>query len=207
MEAVKREMYRVSQDDCMVFNPTDEDFIIEWEEWKIPVPNQNKDIGWGKGKREVKRYLADWYCRHMKNLLINKMGEKEAIEMLQKRANEGKETYTDKYVENNEIWNKVPRTNDPKLMGQIYPTLFLGVVREFGNEYNTGDEMPAYDDRTPEEKVMEQLATVKYVEGNPPVATAKEASPLDVKVTTTTIATSGMSAKEKAEFERQVTAE
>lgn len=161
-EATKREMYRVSQDDCMIFNPTDEDFYIEWEGFRHLVPNQNSDIGWGKGKREVKRYLADWYCRHMKDKLINEMGDKQAQEMLTKRAKEGKESYTDKYIENNEIWAKVPRTNDPKLMAQIYPTLFLGTVREFGFDDASNPEINQFDDRTEEEKVMEQLKKMRY---------------------------------------------
>lgn len=161
-EAVKREMYRVSQDDCMIYNPTDEDFIIQWEEFKFPVPNQNKDIGWGKGKREVKRYLARWYCTHMKDQLINDLGEKKANEIIAQRRKEGKEEFTDKYVENRQVWDKIPKTDDPTLIENYMPQLFLGVVREFGGE--VPDEILAtLDTRTNEERVMEELQKKKYV--------------------------------------------
>ena len=92
-EATKREMYRLSQDDCMIYNPTDKDFVIEWEEHRFVVPNKNKDLGWGKGKREVKRYLAIWYCKHMKDQIINEMGTKKGEELIAQRHKEGKEEF------------------------------------------------------------------------------------------------------------------
>lgn len=191
-EATKREMYRISQDDCMVYNPTEEDFYIEWDNYRHLVPSKTKDIGWGLGKRECKRYLAQWYCRHMKDKLINELGEKKAEEMLAKRFKEGKEEYTDFYVKSNEIYAKVPRTDDPKLMAEVYPTLFLGVIREFGLDIPEENRGAGFDEKTSEEKIMEQLSKLKYQEA--PQTPAP------------TIKLSGMSAKEKLEFEKELAA-
>lgn len=176
-EAVKREMYRVSQDDCMVFNPTDEDFVVDWDGFKYIIPNKDKDMGWGKGMREVKRYIAAYYCRHMKNKLINEKGVQEGEKMIAKRRKEGKEEYTDAYVENRQVWDKVPRTDDPKLMAEIYPALFLGVVREFGLEFSEEERKAGLDTRSQEEIVMEELQKKKFVPSSttaPMVTDSKE---------------------------------
>lgn len=162
-------MYRVSMDDVMVFNPTPSDFVVDWDGYKTIIPAQDKDLGWGKGMREVKRYIALYYCRHMKDKLINEMGDKEAMELLAKREKEGKDPITDKHVESLQIWAKVPKTNDPKAMANIYPTLFLGVVREFGLEFSEEERQASMDTRTTEEKVMEELQSRKFVPKTPEV--------------------------------------
>lgn len=199
-EAVKREMYRESQDDCMIYNPTENDFYIDWEEYHHLVPNKNRDIGWGNGKREVKRFLADWYCRHMKDQIINELGDKEAQRLLQKRSFEGKEEYTDFFVKSNEVYSKVPRTDDRKLMSELYPTLFLGVVREFGLDLPEQATSEAMDDKSTEEKVMEQLKKLKYVDNS-----EKMGAPDVIKPTVNAEAFARMTPKEKAQFEKEVT--
>lgn len=175
-EAVKREMYRASMDDCMVYNPTDDDFVVDWDGFKTIIPAQDKDLGWGKGMREVKRYIALYYCRHMKDKLINEMGEKKAEELLSQRDKEGKDPITDKYVESKQIWDKTTRTDDPGAMAKIYPTLFLGVVREFGLEFSEEERHASMDTRSTEEKVMEELQKRKFTPKAPEVKPlAKEA--------------------------------
>lgn len=164
-EAVHREMYRLSQDDCMIFNPTDTDFYIEWEGYRHLVPNKYKDIGFGKGQREVKRYLAIWYCNHMKDQLINERGAKEAQELIERRRTQGKEDFRDKYVENKEIWDKVAKTNDPNLLGEIMPGLFLGVTREFGDDFEIESNTP--ETKSTAEKILDELAVKKYVPSAP----------------------------------------
>lgn len=161
-EAVHREMARVAQDDCMIFNPTDTDFYIEWDGYKHLVPNKYKDIGFGNGQREVKRYMAIWYCNHMKDQLINERGEKEANELIHKRRGQGKEEFRDKYVENKEVWDKVSKTNDPQLLAEIMPGLFLGVTREFGTDLPTVSEGQKIDTETAAEKMIKELSTKRY---------------------------------------------
>ncbi len=164
-EELHREMERVSLDWCMIYNPTNDDFYIEWaakdgRPWKYLVPNKNKDIGWGQGKLEVQRYLAIWYCEHMKNKIINDKGQKEAEKMLAERREKGQPDLT-KFEEQKAIWDKSPRTNSNKELSAIYPILFLGVSREFGTDYATDPEaLP--NDITPDEKVFDTLKNKKY---------------------------------------------
>src|ERR1035437_2135545 len=113
-ETLHREMERVSLDWVMIYNPTDEDFYIEWaakdgRPWKYLVPNKKKDIGWGLGKLEVQRYLAIWYCKHMKDKIVNDKGQQEAEKMLAARRDKGQPELT-KFEEQAAVWGKTPRT-------------------------------------------------------------------------------------------------
>ncbi len=159
-------MERVSLDWVMISNPTDEDFYIEWaaqdgRPWKYLVPNKNKDIGWGNGKLEVQRYLAVWYCEHMKNKIIYDKGKKIGEEMLAKRRTEGKPDLT-KYEEQALIWGKTPRSSSESELSKLYPQLFLGITREFGVDYAPTDQPKGVELVTPEEKALEALKNKKY---------------------------------------------
>lgn len=166
-EALFREMERVSLDWCMIYNPTDKDFFIEWaardgRPWKYLVPGKNKDIGWGKGKLEVQRYLAIWYCKHMTDQIINDKGQKEAEKILADRREKGSVELT-KFEEQKAIWDKTPRTNSNKELGSLYPILFLGISREFGQDYLSEDEEPYMADMSSaEEKAFAKLKDKKY---------------------------------------------
>lgn len=165
-EATHREMERVSLDWCMIYNPTQDDFYIEWaaqdgKPWKYLVPNSKKDIGWGTGKLEVQRYLAIWYCKHMKDKIINDRGQKEAEKLLSIRREKGQPDLT-KFEEQKAIWDKTPRTSSNKELAALYPILFLGVSREFGIDYAPGDKPQNIDLETPEEKALGTLKNKKY---------------------------------------------
>lgn len=170
-EALHREMERISLDWVMIQNPTDEDFYIDWLPWHHLVPNRNKDIGWGKGKLETQRYLAVWYCKHMKDKIINDKGQKEYERMIAERAEKGQAALT-KYEEQKAIWEKVPQTNSNTEMAAIYPLLFLGVTREFGMDYQPLEGY-TIDQKTPEEHALERLQNKKYAPSNTPSTTSK----------------------------------
>lgn len=185
-EALHREMERVSLDWCMIYNPTSEDFYIEWaakdgRPWRYLVPNKNKDIGWGAGKLEVQRYLAIWYCKHMKDKIVNDKGVAEGNKLLAERRAKGQPDLT-KFEEQKAIWEKTPRTTSNQELTNLYPILFLGVSREFGMDY-TPSQGASVDQSTPEEKAIEALKNKKYnadtTESTPKTApkTPKEALP------------------------------
>lgn len=170
-ETLHREMERVSLDWVMIKNPTEEDFYIEWaaqdgRPWKYLVPNKSKDIGWGAGKLEVQRYLAIWYCKHMKDKIINDKGQELGEAMLAKRRTEGKPDLT-KYEEQALIWGKTPRSTSESELSKLYPQLFLGITREFGTDYAPNDQVPGIEVKTPEEKVLEELQNKKYTPEQP----------------------------------------
>jgi hypothetical protein len=159
-EALHREMERVSLDWVMIQNPTDEDFYIDWLPWHYLVPNKNKDIGWGNGKLETQRYLAVWYCKHMKDKMINDMGQKEYDKMIQERADKGQAALT-KFEEQKAIWEKLPQSNNDKELAKIYPMLFLGVTREFGMDYQP-QQVAMVNQKTAEELTLEKMQNKRY---------------------------------------------
>jgi hypothetical protein len=88
-EAFKRELYRRSLDSIRVYNPTDEDYFVEWDGHNHRVPGKNKDTGEGKGMRILPRYIAEKYCREMKNKLINEENDKKLADIKERMAKAG----------------------------------------------------------------------------------------------------------------------
>jgi hypothetical protein len=168
-EALHLEMERISLDWVMIQNPTDEDFYIEWYNvkgtpWKYLVPAKGKDIGYGEGKREVQRYLAVWYCKHMAEKIINEKGQKMWEKMMQERQEKGQPSLNE-FEQQKAIWEKTPRTNSDQELANLYPNLFLGVTREFGMDYQP-DQPYQVQDKSVQEAVMEKLKDKKYNDTN-----------------------------------------
>jgi hypothetical protein len=179
-EALHLEMERISLDWCMIQNPTDEDFYIEWYNtkgtpWRYLVPAQHKDIGYGEGKREVQRYLAVWYCKHMAEKIINEKGQKMWEQMMKERQEKGQESLNE-FQQQKAIWEKVPKTNSDQELANLYPNLFLGVTREFGTEYQP-DQPYLAQDKSVQESVMEKLKDKRY--GTETTATVKKVKPVE----------------------------
>lgn len=158
-DAILREMERKSLDTIMVYNPTEKDYPLEWDKRYFIVPSKFKDKGFGKGKLELPRYLAEKYAREMKNHIINTLADSYMADLRRKREMAG-QPFRDKFEENNDALPLVPKTNDLDRVREIYKTLILGVVREWAMELppdlNTGDK---YDEKTPEEQVLESMNT------------------------------------------------
>lgn len=126
------------------------DFYVLWEGLRYRVPLN--------GNLEIDRYIAQKYCRDMCTAVINYYGKKSGEELLKREGNNRPEILTDKYFENEAVWNRVPRTDDQKLMAEIWPQLWVGLVRENGLDNFDSTTGPETDFRTPEEKLMEQLS-------------------------------------------------
>ena len=120
-----REQERRSLDDFMVYNPTEEDYLVEWDKRYHRVPHKGKDLGFGKGRMELPRYLMEKYAREMKNKIINQMGDEFVEELVKEHESQGKK-FRDAWEKNEAALARVPKTSDPKLIQDIYPTLVLG---------------------------------------------------------------------------------
>lgn len=173
-DAFKRELERKSLDTIMIHNPTEKDFFIEWDKRYHKVPNINSDVGFGKGNREIERYLAEKYERTMINHLINGKADKY-MEDLQIRFEQKGTAFRDKYEFNNEALARVPKTNDQALIDEIRPQIILGLVREFGNDMpipeNTGTPM---DERQAEEKLNAVMNKPYVPQGELPYSKAPD---------------------------------
>lgn len=147
-----RELERRSLDTLMVKNPSSEDFKLIWFKTVHTIPGRSKDMGYGNGKMELPRYLAEKYARDMKNKMVNEMNDKFYEDLV--KEYEGKNmAFKDPYDKNITGLAKEPRTSDKKLIDKIYPTLVLGVVREFGYD-TTMDDIAGMDVQTVEEQAL-----------------------------------------------------
>lgn len=166
----QREQYRKSMDTMLVFNPTDEDYVVIWDKTqKFMIPNKNKDMGFGKGQMQLLRYIADKYMKEMKDKLIN--SKADAILHKTKIEREAKGLTVDPYEVNASVMNSLPRTNNEKEIEETYGVLYGGLVREFGLDETPAEvESLQIDQRTPEEKAMDKVAKAKEI----PVASNSE---------------------------------
>lgn len=154
-DAYKRELQRKSLDTMMVYNPTETEYRVIWDKRIFPVPPKNSNQGYGYGKMQLPRYIADKYAKEMKDVIINKLNVDKSTKMLEDHYAKGREELS-KYDENIKIHDKGYRTDDEKRVMEIYDQLILGVVQEYSADYL--DESVTMEDMRPvEERITERM--------------------------------------------------
>ncbi len=124
----EREKKAQSLDTIAVKNPTKED-VVFWhdklgtESRKIMVPNEDKDIGHGKGIAHLPRFLAIRYTKKMIVSIINKISDQDWKEKKEKYRTRDEML---QHAEKVQI-----RTNDRKLWEKYLPQIWLGVVKKY----------------------------------------------------------------------------
>jgi len=171
------EQERRSHDLIRIANPTDKDFTIIWghppKHFRVPA----------NGTTDVDRYLAEAYWRDMTVQMINEMGDKFGEELLARVGREKPDVLLDKYLENKTVWDKVPHTNDEKLLRELTPKLWLGLVKKYGMDIPMQD--PQYIDtdmRTQQEKILgamedkmvDEAPEAPIIESTPPLYVSKK---------------------------------
>jgi hypothetical protein len=163
-EAYKRELERRAFDSIRIYNPTDDDFIINWDvNSRHLVPNKNKDIGFGKGQLVTYRYLAEFYRRHMKDKIINMMADKALGELKDKFEKSGLDNWLHKANEQFQNTSKF-RTDNPELVEKIFRELWIKVEKEFGNDTLESEDKPtnALNHLSVEEQISRKLEKEGY---------------------------------------------
>lgn len=149
------DLYNRSQDVCLIHNPDEEDYSFfynrRFNTQPYIVPGKNKDLGFGKGNLEIRRYLADVYLEKKGEQMINIISkadwEKKKVEYRLEERGQMEERLALR-VTNKEIWKK------------IVPQLFLGVVRRSEEGMGVGQVITEKEvDQTlsSAQQVMEQL--------------------------------------------------
>ena len=156
--AMIREMERRSLDSFMVFNPTSEDYLVEWDKRYHRIPNKDKNMGFGNGRMELPRYLAEKYARDMKNKLINAENDQMLLDLKDKLAKAG---VTDPVLNANLEFERrhERRTDNPELIKKYYEILLLGLVREYGLDMPDAMQSKHIDPaKTVEEQILETMS-------------------------------------------------
>src|SRR3990167_8787203 len=127
-EAWHSEQRRKSQDLIRVCNPTAQDYILIWDREKFIIPHKDHDMGWGKGMRVMQRYLAEKYCREMKNQMINELADNEVKERVKRLSTEG--NVDPVYFANEQLKSSKYRTDNTELSTQYINMCWLGIEEE-----------------------------------------------------------------------------
>ena len=131
------ELYNRSQDICLVHNPDDTEYTFFYNRRFNPnpyiVPAKDKDIGFGPGNLQIRRYLAKIYVEKKGEQMINAISKADWDE---KKLNYRLE-------ERGQMEERLAlRTNNKELWRKITPKLFLGVVSRTEEELGTGTVEP-----------------------------------------------------------------
>src|ERR1700722_1219048 len=149
MSLVRREMERKSKDLIRVYNPTDYPFRFTWDSYPIVIP--------AKGHKDIERYLAEVYLRKMSQKLIGEDQLLKGKELLDKRMKDFGTGFQDKYIENQEVWNRVPKINDEKLIDEYAKILVVGLVEEYGIEDVVDREREIEKKETPYDNAYKRM--------------------------------------------------
>lgn len=126
MESTRREMYRKSLDTIRLYNPLDVTFKYMYDGYWHQVLS--------KGTKDEPRYLARHFFKKIAEFMIGQQGLLKGTELKELREKQLGKSFLDKYEENIEIWNKVPKLDDPELLAEIRDVVIMGVVEEYGLE-------------------------------------------------------------------------
>lgn len=128
-EAWHTEQRRRQYDIIRVLNPLNEDFFVEYD------TNQYQRVPAG-ATRDVPRYIAERFCKHLTDKIIHDMSQKMHDDALKERTAKGFPNFKSKFEENEETYNAAdyPKTNDPKIATPIWNQLWVGLVSEVGRD-------------------------------------------------------------------------
>lgn len=124
VELAKRELTRRTLDTIRVYNPLDHTFAFMHNRyWHRIPPHATKDMD---------RYLAAHFFKKICDFMIGQQIMLKGEELKALRERQMGKQFLDKYEENVQIWDRVPKLNDPDLIEQIKQVVLLGVVEEYG---------------------------------------------------------------------------
>jgi hypothetical protein len=163
--ANNRELERQKMDPFEVYNPLDHDFVFMEDRFLQRVKAHET--------KSFPRYLARHYAKKIVEFMINEQIGLQGEALKKKREEQMGSKYLDKYVENVEIWDKVPKVNDPELVTEHTKMLRIRKLADYGMEPELQQEMPvgmpSFDDRNSYERAFDDIADASGVIGIPKV--------------------------------------
>ena len=175
-EAWHNEQRRRSQDLIRVYNPTEQDYVLMWENERFIVPSKDNDKGWGKGMRVMQRYLAQKYTREIVDKMLIDGQDKALEERKVKLAGQGNEYPTF----NANMQMSGLRTDSPSLREPIEDQVWLGIEEEFGvdREYVEIKEEKPMVAKDPFERLQSKKYTPEVLKSAEPIVEQEEKPPV-----------------------------
>ena len=155
VEIAKRELERKSHDNIRIYNPMEHSFRYMYDRYWHTVP--------AKSYKDVQRYLAIHYFKKICDYMIGQQILAKGEELKKLRERQLGKQYLDKYEENTQVWDRVPRLNDPELIEQIKGIVIVGLVEEYGMEEPEPDlrePIAPIDFRPMHEQIMGEIKPI-----------------------------------------------
>lgn len=128
---ILREIYNTAHDIVAVYNPTDEDFRLIFDQRMYLIPHKNKDIGNGAGIAQLNRYLAQKYMREMTNKILTERGMNLVKEENARRAEKGMALLTTYPGDNSaETIESQVQVNNVEVRKPVMLSLYKGLVQK-----------------------------------------------------------------------------
>lgn len=185
-EAWHTEQRRKSQDMIRVFNPTNEDYTLVWDEGgasaRFVVPQQHKDIGWGPGMRVMQRYLARKFTKEIVDKMILTQQDNKLRQIKEKLEKQGSADI--EYNANMQLMStQGMRSDSPDVRQPLEDMVWLGIEEEFGVDVETTPITEKKPELMPDPYA--RFDTKKYKKEEPllvvkPEEIKKEKNPKDV---------------------------
>lgn len=175
-----KEQERKSNDIIRVYNPTDQDYVIEWDRangtklFRVPA------------KQEVPlvRYIANRYVKQMYHKILREKTQQAIIDENESRVNKGMAEMGKNVKSGEQLKFETTFVNEiqNKEGAQLISTLWVGVEQEFGIDSGpiAGAEPEMADNRSLFQKTLEDIqdrrvGEIKQTENPPESSTSKHA--------------------------------
>lgn len=199
MELTIRELMRRSHDTIRVYNPLDTTFSFMYDRFWHRVP--------AKSFRDMDRYLAMKFYKNIAEKMIGDQIRLKGQELIDLRIKQFGTAYKDHYEENVEVWDRTPKLNDPELLAQVFKTVIIGVVSEFGMEQveqMEAEPIPQTDYRPLHEQMFDNLTPLSATSELPATVEELQGIQEEVKPVEAPVYKSKATlAAEKAELEKE----
>ena len=129
------ELQRRALDLLIVHNPTQEQFVVQWNtSERHVIPPAGTDQGYGYGNQMVTRYIAEKYMTEMTNKLLTLEVDDEVKGENEKRRRLGRSEMT--RYQGGEQFQMEGRIDDPVKRKEIMRVLLVRLEREYAGGYD-----------------------------------------------------------------------
>jgi hypothetical protein len=121
-----QKMYDFERDILRVKNPLTTDFTFIYDMLPITVPSQ--------GTLDIERYLVRRYIWAMIGHIYEQLNEARIEKAHEAFSRTQPDVIDDPYLLNTKIYDRLPRSDDPKFQEQVIKDCIIGVVKKYGSD-------------------------------------------------------------------------
>lgn len=119
-----QKMYDFERDILRVKNPLNEDFTFIYDMMPITVP--------AGGTKDMERYLARHYVKEMIGHIYNQINADRMEKAHEAFKRNHPDVIDDPYLLNEQIYLKLPRSDNPEFQKKVVADCIVGVVAKYG---------------------------------------------------------------------------